>query len=290
MNNRGFVCFGALAIVGDMILRFSFTENTTNDMIGLTSALALSTVLAVAAAWALKGYNKLSFKIKPVVTAVACLLAVIPVTFVALHSAYIFAHFVTDVMLERVGATLPFITFLALSLFAAFSGRSLMLKFSVIAFPALVVLIVLMFGFSIPFMSIKYVIPYKAPSRDFISFFFDIFINFLSVLIPILVLGKNSKKRHFVYLTLIGGSLVILSVINTVAIFGGEFSAGLGYSYLYAVSTASLGQIFSRMDLLLYAICFLSTFIKTAGCFASVVLLFKAAAGKIIFQKSEINY
>lgn len=285
MNSRGFVCFSALVIVGDIVLHFSFTENTTNDIIGLISAIAISSAVAFAAAWALEGYNKLNFRAKPIVSSVLQIIAVIPTAFVAIRSAYLFVRFVTEVMLERVGVWLPFITFLSLALFATFSDKNLMLKFSVVAFPALAALIILMFCFSVPFMEVKYILPYKAPDGNFTIFFCEVLLNFVSVLIPILVFGRNCKKRHFLFGCLIGGGLIILSVVNTVAIFGGEFAANLDYSYLYAVSTASLGHIFSRMDLLLYAVCFLSSFVKTAGCLASAVLLFKGAVQKIIFQK-----
>jgi hypothetical protein len=60
-------------------------------------------------------------------------------------------------------------------------------------------------------------------------------------------------------------------------IFGGDFASNLSYPYSQAVSTASMGEIFSRLDGFLYATCFFTTIIKCSALTLSAVYFFKKA-------------
>ncbi len=277
----------ACSAVGDTIIRFRFTDNIFADLIGLILACLLAVAGIVIAKPVVDFYKTKSFRYKPTVSALLMLACCLPLGWTALSVSSRTAKFVSDVMLDGGPVWLYFISFLALGLAASFMHKRVTLKLAVVLFPVIVIFIVLMFCFSAQFMDVKYIMPYKSlENGSILPSFSETIICLLSVFIPALTLGKNVKKRQLAFSFGGASAIIILCFLNTVLIFGTELAGILSYPYAYAVSTASLGHIFSRMDGFLYAVCFFTCFLKLASCLLSMVILVKS----IFFQKNQLFY
>lgn len=285
-DNRRFIALISLAAVGDAVIRFSFSKNPMSDIVGVVAACILSVGAIILLKAALDFYRKRSFKNKELISGIIMLFACIPLVWTAFSCCHNFSCFVSAAILDGGPKLIYFLSFLILALIISFMHRNVTLKLGLILFPLTVIFIFLIFGFSAQFMSVKYLMPYKDFSLSGTSpFFLEIAVCLSSLFIPALTLGEFAKKRHFAAAFGIASTLILVCFLNTLLIFGAELSSTLNYPYSYAVSTASLGEIFSRMDGFLYAVCFFTSFLKAAVCLLSAVTLFKKSIGAIFFQK-----
>lgn len=286
LQNRNFVFLMALAFVGEGFLVFPFSSNTASDMVGVFSAIVFCVAAALLSKAAADFYVKRQFKAKEVFSCAIVFLFCIIMVFAAFNTAFSFSKYVAEVMLFKGWELLAFAVILVLSIITAVSQRRVLFKLGLVLFFVSAIFIVLMFCFSIPFMSLKYVIPYKSFS---VSDSFDIFKNFslslLPLILPALILGKNQKSREFSKAFALGGVLLVLCFVNTLAVFGSEFASTLLYPYSSAVSTAEFGELFYRMDGFLYATCFFSCFAKTSAFLTATFILLREVLYKIILRK-----
>ena len=282
IQGLGFVCLCSLALVGDIILLFSFSSNITSDIIGLISAFLLAVVFALV----IKSIADLFFKRKLknikipgiLLSAILCLLLIT----IALFTVMNFSEFAGEVMLSSRSVAVPFVTVSALAVYIALCGKNTVNKISLLLFPVAVLSVVLIFAFSVQFMSVKYLIPYKMPETgQAFSVFLPVFLNLVATAVPIAVISKGVKKRHVAVSYLFGVLLLAFCAVCPLAIFGSELASTIYYPYSKAVSTASMGHIFSRMDGFLYAVCFFSALMKTALCIRATILIFKNSFKRI---------
>lgn len=92
-----------------------------------------------------------------------------------------------------------------------------------------------------------------------------------SVTLPSLLLcfyakiTKASKKSAFGGL-FCGNLLLAVCILNSVLLFGSDFAGKLKYPYASAISTVTLGNLFTRMDGFAYLIFFASVIVKITVC------------------------
>lgn len=276
-DNRRFICLSSLIIVGDIILCLTFTKNTTDDILGIIAAFILSVAVALLLKKCTELWNVKQFKYKQTLTVVFLLAADLLLVTLAVFAVCNFSKYASNIMLSTKEIFLPFVSLGGLAVLIAFSDKNVLFKLSLLLFPAVVIFIIVMLAFSVQFMNVKYLIPYKAPNgAGFLKTFLPLFLSLVSSAVPMLVLGKENKKRSFALSYLFGIGLLVLCIVNTLGIFGGELAATLSYPYSEAVSTASMGEIFSRLDGFLYATCFFTVIIKASACIFSAVNLLRS--------------
>lgn len=290
-DNRCFISLIASVAVGDFVLRISFSNSITSDLVGILSACLLSVLAAVLLKSALDFYKKKSFKYKPLCSGIIMLSSAVPLVWTSLSSASNLSRYAENVMLKSGSSILYFISILVLAVFVAFQHRNVTLKLGLVLFPIIAIFVLLMFILSVQFMNVKYIVPYSSLSVGSVwKTFSESAVCLFSAFIPSLILGNTAKKRHFAIAFAIASSIIIVCFLNTALIFGAELSSTLEYPYSQAVSTASFGHIFSRMDGFLYAVCFFTSFLKTNVCLLCTVELVKKASGLIFFQKNQLSY
>lgn len=287
IDNRRFFTLSSVAVIGDMLLLFSFTENTADDIIGLSLSALLSAFLAVFLKWV----SKLLLKSKLFNNGAFFGTVCVALSFVLLATALFcidnFSNYASNVMLDTKEPFIAFITISLLAVILGFSKIDTLLKLALLLFSIVSLLIVLMFCFSVSFMEIKYLIPYKTPTfSGSFSAFFSSFPVFVSTAIPLTIIGTKVKKGYFALSYAVGTSLVILAFINILLVFGSEFAATLNFPYSKAVSTAALGHIFSRLDVFLYAVCFFTCLIKASVCLSAFSSVTSKLINKILLEKN----
>lgn len=83
----------------------------------------------------------------------------------------------------------------------------------------------------------------------------------------------NVKKSSVIYGTVIGLFSVLITFLQTVFVLGINFD--YRYAYIYAVSVFSSGDLFYRLDGIVYFIFFICAILKTAVCAKSLTLVIK---------------
>ncbi|MBE6780781.1 MAG: hypothetical protein E7545_07370 [Ruminococcaceae bacterium] len=92
-----------------------------------------------------------------------------------------------------------------------------------------------------------------------------------TVTLPIVVLTLFAKQNNIgtaVTLSGIfsGAALLVISILNSVLLFGAEMAGELSYPYANAISTVTFGNLFSRLDGFSYFIYFVTAIIKITVC------------------------
>ena len=159
--------------------------------------------------------------------------------------------------------------------FAA-SKQKVLLKFSLVLFPIVFGLLIVIFFFSSSYMSLKYLELKEMPQISIIlSQTLKKFTRgILPAVLPLIVFCHKSPSSAVVG-GAVGSAFILLTVANTLLIFGSSFASELQSPFAEAVGTVSLGELFSRMDVALYPVCFFSGIIRIAVQSMAAVKLFK---------------
>ena len=281
-DSKNFVYLVAAAIIGESVISHPLTGNIGNDLLGPFCGLVFAAAVILILKWRMTKIKSLKLPLK----AVGLTAVVIFSVFSFIICIMRFSEYAARVMLDIASGVLPFLSFGGLTVFAALKAEKTLLKLSSVLFFLSAVSLILTFAFSVPFIEAKYLLIYEAPEVEgFLYSFSRVGGTALLVSLPLLFIGKEVKLSRFVWGFVLGIGGVAVSLINTLGIFGAEFAATLSFPYSYAVSTASVGKIFSRMDVFLYCVCFFTCLIKCSVCLRSAVEALKKLPFEILFRK-----
>ena len=266
---KGFVCLAVLVFLGDILLKLNFSGNLANDIIGIVGAFILSFLTLFLIKGVVYFVKKGSFGLKNAAGFIFSVLALLFLLTIGVFTLYSFSLFASPVMLSANNIFFPFIAMLLISLLLGLGSKEVFHKLSIITLPIVAVTIIIMAAFSVQFMSVKYFIPYKSADATFIEILFPMYLNLTASLLPLFLFQDKIKAKAFCVSYIIAFLIIGVCVTNVLGIFGSEFASTLSYPYSLAVSTASMGEIFSRLDGFFYAICFFTVLLKTGLCIYS---------------------
>ncbi len=178
-----------------------------------------------------------------------------------------FIRFINNNLLQSTPKFFIALPFLLILVYISFKKSDTLYKFSLISGVLTLAVILLFFFSTITDFNIKNIIIYKLP--DFDNFLVQSSFYFKTVVLPLAILGvfakgESIKKGDFI--VGICGGFIFLAVIilNSVLLFGIEFSAFLKYPYSSAGSTVTFGNLFTRLDGFLYFVYSATAIVKCA--------------------------
>lgn len=220
------------------------------------------------------------------------LFAVIIGLFVIYLAAKSFAStldYFSGAVLTKTPAWLILLPFFTLVFYASVCGGDVVKKFTILGFVLIALLIIILIMVSFKNLDIRLISkPKLSPSffKTVARYFAVIFIFSSEVLI---FQKKGGEDKSFLKSTalgvFIGGVLLSIVVANSVLSFGENYSAKLKFPYSYAISTFSVGNLFTRLDGFAYFIILTLNFLKGALCILSCEYLlspFKIKARKTL--------
>ncbi len=282
-NSKNFVFLLAAVIVGESVVSYPFSGNIGNDLLGGILGIVFAALSVVALKYGRKKLTVSDPRLKAFL-----LLAV--AAFSALSFSiclFKFSEYAGRVMLNTSSLVLPAISFIILIAFTVKKGIRVIFKLGSVLFFLSAVFILLTFALSLPYIEMKYLSFYKTPTIG--GFFYSFVSTFTTALIaalPMLFLSKEQKTKVVLWGFVLGGGAVLVCLINTLGVFGAEFANTLSFPYSSAVSTASVGKIFSRMDPFLYCTCFFTCLMKCSVCLYAIISALKKLPFKILFGKN----
>ena len=187
-----------------------------------------------------------------------------------------FTSFTSDVILPNVPKWLIFLALGLVTVILASGHFSALSKTAILSFFAVAVLTAVIFIFSIPDMDLKYIKPRDGFNVAEIlkNTLCITLMTFAESFVALSVIGERaSEKRSVLVGNLVGGGIILISVLNALLVFGGEFSAELRYPYISAVRTVGEKDVFSGLEGFLYLTVFLCCVIKISLSLFGVKLL-----------------
>ncbi len=250
--NKHFVCLSALFVLGNGVI--TAPSQNANEYNFLSFLLCSVFAVIVTVIGFLIPLNKLTA------------LFFVLLSFYCIGDAFItFVKFIKSNLLPTTPSFLIVLSFAVILIYAAFKQVSLLLKLSLLCFLGVLGVILLFFLATLKDFNVKNIFIYEIPNFNTV---FKQMLPYLktitlpSVLLPILARAEGVKKGANIIGLSLGCLLFGVCILNSVLLFGFPFAAQLPYPYSAAGSTVTFGNLFTRMDGLLYFVYLVSSFVK----------------------------
>ncbi len=180
-----------------------------------------------------------------------------------------FLNFISKNLLIKTPNVFILIVFMVAIFYCCFKNQNEILNFSLISGLLCALLIIFFFFATFKDFTIENIYIYSFPNVK--NLFSQSVMYLKSVTLPIMVLALYSKQigapKKSAYLGVVCGNLVLLlTVFNSILLFGTTLSGKLAYPYASAISTVTFGNLFSRLDGFSYFIYFVTAIIKILVC------------------------
>ena len=269
---RTALCLSALFILGDAVIILPLEDGAYYTLYSFLSASALGLVLYFAVSFI---YGKLASSqkdnsFKNAIEKLIFLAVAVFSMFISADTFSVFTKFASEVILKNTPFYIINIVFFGVVLYFAFKRQECVLKFSLVFFIFVLVLILFFFLASITDYTpenlalktpIDGTIFYKS-AKSFIKT--PIFSSLILPLYYRFALKERHISAHFG--VIIGYLLLGLAIISSLLLFGSELSAELSYPHFSAVSTITVGRLYTRLDGFLYFVYFITSIIKINVC------------------------
>lgn len=199
-------------------------------------------------------------------------------TAVAVYSLFCFAksfktfiRFAADLLLKNGALWVAVLVFGAVSLFFATRRQEDILKFALLSFVCALAVMVLFVLAPLNNYEIRNIFVYRFPDFNTVWKNFKPYLTELclpTILLPIYhaLVFRQKHKGSFFWGVALGNILLGICITSAVLLFGPLFAARIEYPYAAAVSTVSVGRLFTRMDYFSYFIYFVSSITKITLC------------------------
>ncbi len=196
-----------------------------------------------------------------------------PVMLLALYLAadtlVVFLKFISNTLLGNNQNFWILLLFILPLIYFCFRKPTQIFNFSLICGLLCALLLIFFFFATFKDFNFKNIYIYSFPSVK--GLFRQMVPYIKSVTLPILALTLFAKQNNIGMLVTLSGIsagavLLIISILNSVLLFGAEMAGELLYPYANAISTVTFGNLFSRLDGFSYFIYFVTALIKITVC------------------------
>lgn len=239
-------------------------------------AAAVLNIIAVALVFPLADFSFKEAEFKGIKKWFTVVIIIAVTLFAAFGIADTFKSFIKFVSLVILPDTPMFfitVLFLAVVLFFISKRQEELLKFSFLAFFITALLIVFFFFATVTNYNFRNIFIFRLPKpKEFIEELMPYIKNPVlpSLLLPFFTVSAVGEKHKKHLLSGVAVSLILLGVclLGPLLLFGPFFAGDLPYPYASAVSTVTVGRLFTRLDGFSYFIYFATALVKiTASAF-----------------------
>ena len=189
----------------------------------------------------------------------------------AADTFYDFISFISRIILPRTSPFLVTVVFLLLTVFFITRSKEATLKFSLLCFWGIAAVIVFFFIASVRDYNLQNIFIFSLP--DLRQLYKQTTPYTINPLLPCLLLCvynavafKKSRLKATALGIAVGYTLLGLCVLGSVLLFGPYTAGRLEFPYSAAVSTVTLGSLFTRMDGISYLLYFACALIRITVC------------------------
>ena len=261
--NKHFICLAALFILGNGIITPFDLDTDKYNFLSFLICSVLALIVTVIAFFI--PFNRLTA------------LFFIVLSFYIFGDSFItFITFIKNNLLQSAPSILIALPFILMLIYAAFKAQELIFKFSLICFFVVLGVILLFFLATFKDFNIKNIFIYQIPKlsnvlKQMLPYFKTVVVP--SILLPIIAKANYIGKGVNIISVALGCVLFGVCILNSVLLFGVDFASELPYPYSAAGSTVTFGNLFTRMDGLLYFVYLVSSFIK---CSVAIIVIKKS--------------
>lgn len=196
-----------------------------------------------------------------------------------------FIEFVSKVILPDTSLFLIAVTFLAIVIFFVLKSQEAILKFSLLSFWFIVIAVLFFFIATFKNFDFRNIFIFRLGDiKTIIKNTSPYILNPVlpSMLLPIYItLSLKGKHTANTFSGILSGLIILgVCILSAMLIFGPQFAGELKFPYSSAVSTVTVGRLFTRMDGFSYFIYFACALIKINVCSFIILKILKIMAFK----------
>ncbi|MEE1239342.1 MAG: GerAB/ArcD/ProY family transporter, partial [Acutalibacteraceae bacterium] len=262
--NKHLASLTAIFVLGDAVIVLPSSNSGDYPLLGFFIGAAAA-VLLYFSALSLTGFIGKKY------TSVLGLLAAAYAFYSAGISFIRCIDFANKILLPETSRFLIAALFIVCAVYLATRKQEVILKLSLIVLFSAIIAIITFFLLSAKDFNIKNILVYDFPTLSgVINSAKPYLINIAlpAVLIPVysaLFIGKKRICATFSGIVT-GLALILVCLLESLLLFGTAFAEKLQFPLAAAVSTVTVGQLFTRMDGIVYCLFFVTALIKSAVC------------------------
>ena len=182
-----------------------------------------------------------------------------------------FVNFAFAVMLPDMPRLFIILLFLFICIYFLFQRQENILKFCLLSFWFVLIVTVFFFILAVDRYNLRNIFIFKLPDlKTFLKQTKPYIMNPASTMILLPLYNMFVFKDRCVKASLTGtvsGFIILgICILNSILLFGADLSGQLGYPYISAISTISIGRLFTRLDEFAYLLFFITCTIKITVC------------------------
>ncbi len=278
--NIHFIMISAMFVLSNAVITVPFGGADRNNFLSFVIATVLGAGLLYLSSYAIdylydiKRLSKNLFAVK-----VFYVLSSAVLVFIAALCFKDYTDFVAFRMLPQTPRLIVSFIFVLCVFWTSVQKDSVILKFSLFSFVITAIIIILLFVISVPRMKFENIVLLQLPDiKDTAGQTWKYFLNVYVTLLPILLyrkcLYKDMKNKYISSGLLSGAVLLSVCLLNSLLLFSADVACNIDFPYADAISTVTVGELFTRMDGFSYFVFFASTVIKITVCISGVKILF----------------
>ncbi|MBQ3547090.1 MAG: hypothetical protein IJA44_01265 [Clostridia bacterium] len=258
MNNskpfaHHFIWLSTLFILGSSIINLPFKNADKLTFLGFLIAFLLS----IALIFAVYKFDFLKY----------------PIMFLAIYfvgeALIVFLQFISQTLLNNNQNFWVLLLFLATLIYFCFRKATEIFNFSLVCGVVCGLLLVFFFFSTLKDFNPENIYIYSFPKIN--NLFSQALPYIKSVTLPTAVLTLYAKQTNTTKTVAfsgicVGNAFLLISIFNSVLLFGAQMAGEFDYPYAMAISTVTFGNLFSRLDGFSYFIYFVTALIKITVC------------------------
>lgn len=254
-------------------------NNITAYIIALTFFLCLSPLIFKLAEKVLCKPNGAAFKKLLFITLIPLILYDATVCFKQ------FCIFVSRIILPKTPTATVMIIFAITVLFLALKSDTVIYKYALVSFFAVALTVLLFFLLSFKEFSADELVIYRMPDIKSTlyqsgEYLLRVFVPSLSAAVFVYASGNNKVSKPLFIGYGAGSLMLLICILNSFLLFGAKTAGSTDYPYSFAISTVSVGALFTRMDFFAYVSFFITSVIKITVSLKAVKLIFDKTVAK----------
>lgn len=278
------VALAAIFILGNAVIGLPVKTANEFTFIGLSSAfvcLLFVYLLSFLLCGLLISLEKSASSVKKIFTAMLLLFIGIFSVFCASQAFKETVDFISKVILPQTNKIFICVLFGATVIYFALKRQENILKFALVSFVLMFITIVFFFLAAADKYDLSNIFVFRPPNMN--ELFRQTAPYLKNPVLPAIILpfyfsfvfGENNKSAGLIGIS-IGTILLILCVLMSVLLFGTSLAGRLDFPFSSAVSTVTVGRLFTRLDGFSYFIYFVCALLRISVClFVTVASLKK---------------
>lgn len=278
--NIHFVMISAMFVLSNAVITVPFKGADKKNFLSFAIATALGAVFLYFTSYLINYmYDTKLLSKNPLAVKVFYVLSSAVLVFLAVLCFKDYTDFVSFRMLPQTPRLIVSFIFAFCILWTSVKKDSVILKFSLFSFVITAIIIIILFVISVPRMKLENIVLLQFPNikdtaRQTGKYFLNVYVTLLPILLYRKCLYKDMKNKYISSGLLVGAVLLAVCLLNSLLLFGADVACNMDFPYADAISTVTVGELFTRMDGFSYFVFFASTVIKITVLISGVKILF----------------